>query len=123
MPAQPAATSTTPRAEITGGLRQLADYLDAHPEIPVSDYGWELLGHPDRSTDAAERAAVDQVAAHLRVPVRDNTARGGHYIAEKTFGRITYQYIHIPARCRAIHQAWSSYADAVTPDDHTPEAA
>lgn len=115
------------RAQVIDGLRRLADYLDQHPDIPVNEYGWDLSDYTTRGTDAGERAAVDQVAASLGVPVRDDTGDGGHYVAARTFGRITYQFVHIPARRRAAHQAWVSYADAVTPDDapatDTPEAA
>lgn len=115
------------RAQVIDGLRQLADYLDAHPDVPVNEYGWDLNDYTNHGTDTDERAAVDQVAAALGVPVRNDTRRGGHYIAARTFGRITYQFVHIPARHRAEHQAWASYANAVTPNDtptaDSPEAA
>jgi len=74
-----------------------------------------------RDSDAAGRAEVDRFAALLGVTPADDTASGGHYIAAKTFGRITYQYVHIPA-CRAVHEAWASYSSSVIPDDN-PEAA
>jgi hypothetical protein len=117
------AARTDARAQITSGLRALADYLDAHPDVPVNEYGWTLNDFPPRDDDAAGRAAVTRVAASLGVTPDDDTARSGHYIAARTFGRITYQYIHISARRRAIHDAWSSYSSSVTPADDTPEAA
>jgi hypothetical protein len=110
------------RTQIITGLRQLADYLDTHPDIPVNEYGWTLMTFARRDDDAAGQAEVDQVAAILGAQVRDNTANGGHYTAARTFERITYEFIHVTTRSRALHRAHMSYADAVTPDD-TPEAA
>ena len=78
-------------------------------------------------TDAAGRAEVGQIAAVLGVQARDDTADGGHITAARTFGRITYQFVHVTARRRAAHSALMSYANAVTPDQDTgtgsPEAA
>lgn len=110
------------RTQTITGLRQLADYLDQHPDIPVAPYGWSLLTFARHDDDAARQAEVDQVADILGAQVHDDTANGGHYTAARTFGRITYEFIHVTARSRALHRAHMSYADAVTPDD-TPEAA
>lgn len=127
MTAQDIPADLLARAQVIDGLRQLADYLDTHPDVPVNEYGYDLNGYTTRSTDTTERAAVDQVAAALDVPVDDETRDGGHYIAARTFGRITYRFIHVPARRRAEHQAWASYSTSVTPDDtptaNSPEAA
>jgi hypothetical protein len=104
------------RTQIITGLRQLADYLDANPDIPVNEYGWTLMTFARRDDDTAGRAEVDQVAKGLTVPVSDDTG-GGHYTAARTFGRITYEFIHVTQRSRAEHRALMSYADSVTPDD------
>src|ERR1700728_1099586 len=105
------------RTQIVNGLRQLANYLDTHPDVPVNEFGWDLLSCTRETTDAAGMAEVDRIAAILGVQVRDDTPEGGHYTAAKTFGRITYEAIHVTTRRRAAHQALMSYADAVTPDD------
>jgi hypothetical protein len=117
-------TDHTPadRAQLITGLRQLADYLDTHPTIPLSRRVWELLSFPDCDGDQAQRAAVDHVAATLGRTACDDTADGGHYTVARTFGPVTYKFVHIPARRRALHQAHMSYADAITPDQ-TPEDA
>ena len=102
------------RAQTIAGLRTLADFLEANPAVPVYEYGWEVTVHAE-GTDAQEVAEVDRVAALLGVtPVR---SPGGHYIASKVFGRITYRIVHIPARRMAAHNALMSYApvfDAAT---------
>jgi hypothetical protein len=121
---------TTPHADDTArarglaGLRQLADYLDAHPDIPVPEHGWDLLAFArDKADDTVGRAETDHVAALLGVQVRDDTPTGGHYTAARSFGPVRYEFIHIPARQRALYYAHMSYADSVTPNDPTPEAA
>ncbi len=105
------------RADITAGLRQIADYLDAHPDLPAAPYGWDLLVATHGDTDTEAAAEVDRIAAILGVPVDDQTRDGGHYTANKTFGPITYRAFHITARSKAAHRAHMTYADAVTPED------
>jgi hypothetical protein len=110
--------STPERAKVTEGLRQLADYLDANPGVPVSEYTHcDLLAFTSHDySDAASRAEVDRIAALLGAPVRDETGRGGHYKATRSFGPISYSMIHIPAEHRAAHAALMSYSGCVTPD-------
>jgi len=115
------------RAQVITGLRQLADYLDSHSDVPVSEFGWDLLICAREETDAAGMAEVDRIAAVLGVQVSDCTADGGHYMAIKTFGRITYEAVYIPTRRRAAHRALMSYADCFGTDDthgdDSPQAA
>jgi hypothetical protein len=107
--------SVPARARVTDGLRQAADYLDQHPDVPVSEHGWTLLSFPAPGDDDAGRAEVDRVAAVLGVTHVDDTADGGHYRAVRTFGPVTYKIVHIPARQQAAHRALMSYSGAVTP--------
>jgi hypothetical protein len=113
-------------AETITGLRDLADFLATHPGIPVASCGWTILAftrHDDAPDDTDGFAEVDRIADLLSVPANDDTATGGHYTATRTFGRITYEFVHITARSRALHAAHMSYAANVTPHDDTPEAA
>jgi len=107
------------RADIISGLRQLADYLEDHPDIPVNEFGWQLGVYPPSDTETDRRAEVDRIAAILAVPVDDKTEARGHYMVGRRFGRITYEAVCVPDRRRAAHIALMSYADAVTPDDST----
>lgn len=112
------------RTEAINGLRQLADFLDAHPDVPVADHSWTLHAFPrDAEDDATEQAEVDHVAVILGVTVRDDTANGGHYLAARTFGRVTYEFVHIPDHTRAAHhERVTGTADSASLND-TPEAA
>ncbi|GAA4484442.1 hypothetical protein GCM10023191_007610 [Actinoallomurus oryzae] len=105
----------THRTEFIVGLQALADYLDTNPAVPVPEFSIEVLVHA-RGTDEVASAEVDRVAALLGVAVRDDTARGGHYKAIRTFGPVEYRCLAIPAAVMAVHRAGQSYAESVVPD-------
>ncbi|MEV5747938.1 hypothetical protein AB0L00_08970 [Actinoallomurus sp. NPDC052308] len=98
------------RHQTIKGLRALADFLEANPAVPVNTYGWEVSYHP-HGTDAQKAAEVDRIAALLDAVPVDERGDGGHYTVAKTFGRITYKVVHVPARRMAAHEALMSYAD------------
>ena len=120
------AAEPSARAQVISGLREAADYLDQHPGVPVSEHGWTLLSFPGRASDDAGHAAVDEVAAMLGVTVKDDTPGGGHYRAVKSFGPVTYEFVHVSsgyqAAYQAAYQAVMSYSGAVTPAG-LPDAA
>ena len=107
------------RAQVTAGLRDLADYLDNHPDIPVPEYGWELSVYP-RGNDAEEHAEVDRIAQVLEVETY-TLAEGARHLAARSFGRITYRAVAIPGADMAAHRAAMSYYRSVRPDD--PDAS
>jgi hypothetical protein len=71
--------------------------------------GWTLHMFPEADGDDAGLAAVDQVAVVLGVTVRDDTARGGHYRARRSFGLVAYEFVHVPDAYRAASAARQSY--------------
>jgi len=108
------------RTQIINGLRDLADFLAAHPDVPVRPFGYALTTFPERrDADGQQRAEVDRVAAILhphggkRI---DDTGTDGHDRALITFGRITYELVHIPQRRRERHAAQTSYERNITLD-------
>ena len=84
------------RAQVIAGLRQLAAYLEQHPDMPVCPFGWDLNVYPRQPTEAQNRAEVDRIAAILGVTPADQISAGGHYAAARTFGRVTYQVTYRP---------------------------
>lgn len=113
------------RHQTIAGLRALADFLEATPDVPVAEYGREYTLYTRDCHDTCGRAEVDRIAALLGVPVTDDTDRDGHYTAERAFGRIVYRIVHIPARRTAEYEARNSYRDNITLDptpdtDHHP---
>jgi len=90
-------TYSTPieRAELIGGLRALADYLEANPEVPAPIYT-DMLTFPPHGEWAEVRAEIDAVAAHLGVTAHESY--GGHYVASRFFGPVEYRAVAIPRR-------------------------
>ncbi|MEV0664892.1 hypothetical protein ACIBI3_33020 [Actinomadura luteofluorescens] len=103
------------RHQTITGLRALADFLEANPAVPVDEYGQHFHVFIRLSEDAST-ALVDQTAALMGVEVTDDRQRGGHYFAERTFGRITYSIVHIPERHRRESHARRSYDSNIVPD-------
>jgi hypothetical protein len=121
-------TSSTPlvipddlfaRHQTISGLRALADFLETNPAVPVREYGFDLSVYTsDRHSDACQRTEIGRIAALLNATPIDRTATGGHLTVFKTFGRITYQAVHIPSRAWAAHKARTSYEPNLRATDH-----
>ena len=99
------------------GLRALADFLEANLGVPVDEYGEYYTFYTRDCDDASAVTLVDHTAALLGVEVTDRRAVGGHYVAQRRFGRITYSIIHIPERRRREHDAELSYRNNIRPDN------
>jgi hypothetical protein len=85
-------------------LRELADYLDRNPAIPVPKTGETVTVHAS-SADYGGRAQVDHIANLLDTDIHDETARGGHYWAVRQFGPIGYEIVAIgetPTCCQSL---------------------
>lgn len=80
------------RTRFVNGLRELADFLQSRPEIPVPEAGDTITVFAD-GTIAEKFAQVDYAGRLLEVPVADDTARGGHLYAERHFGPVTYGFM------------------------------
>lgn len=89
------------RAAWVAGLRELADFLEGHPDVPVpSAYFNQVIDEfPDGDTDAERRTGVDRAAEAMGVSAAET--RGGHYKASVHFGPLGYQVVAIPAERRA----------------------
>ena len=104
------------RRRFIRALRELADYLDRHPAIPVPEHGATILLHAATADDGG-RAQVNRIAELLDADVCDETARGGHYWAVRNFGPIGYEVVAITAAYQATSPRRSSYRGCVTPPD------
>lgn len=102
------------RPRLIAGLRALAAFLEAHPEVPAP-HGAEISVFT-RGTDDAMRAEVDRIAALAGSQINAEDLSRGHYRTEKDFGPVSYSAIAILKAARARHNALMSYSDAVIPD-------
>jgi hypothetical protein len=93
----PDTTSTTDlqaRAAVTAGLHDLAEFLDAHPTLPVPQFSISagLTVYP-AGTQEDKRAEVDRIADVLQV----STEEYGIYQAERRFGGpVAYRAVAVP---------------------------
>lgn len=102
------------RQAVIDGLRELADFLTEHPDVPVSGNDW-ITYYPS-GTDEEERAEVDQVAAILGATA-GLAGSPDHYVALREFsGGITYKVIAITADHMRRHAAAQTYSGAVEPE-------
>lgn len=87
------------RARLITGLRDLAEFLDQNPQVPVPRYT-DLLVFPPRSTDAEMFAEVDVIAEQICATASQNDTPDGHYIASRDFGPVQYRAVAIPQAAR-----------------------
>src|SRR5580704_2895370 len=82
------------RAAVTAGLRALAEFLDAHPTLPVPRFSpfAGLTVYP-AGTQEDKRAEIDRIAGVLQV----STEEYGIYQAERRFGGlVAYRAVAVP---------------------------
>jgi len=106
------------RQALISGLRELAEFLDSHPAVPVPRYGTEIYLSA-ASTDDGGCAQVAQFARQLGIPVPEGISYSGHYEAVRSFGPVGYRMLAISTAAMAQHYAWASYSGSVTPDTWT----
>lgn len=106
-------TDPTRRKEYIDGLRQLADYLDANPGVPVPGYGTTIMLVASDAEDGGI-AEIVALAVELAAPFAETD---GVYRTQRQFGPITYKGFANSAASLADYSAQASYYGCVTPDD------
>lgn len=110
------------RAALIAGLRDLADFIEANPAVPVPSYVSARISIPAPGADDDEkRAFVDSAAAALGTTAA-YAAPSGHYTTGRTFGPVGFEVFMIPAAAHARHDALDSYRHSIRLDD-APVAA
>ncbi|MFF3517838.1 hypothetical protein ACWEQN_15110 [Streptomyces sp. NPDC004129] len=81
------------RAAFLAGLRELADFLAANPDVVVPRHASVavLIDAPD---SAGRREGVESLAAPLGVPAED--IGRGYFDARRDFGPISYVVVAVP---------------------------
>ncbi len=102
---------TDKRSLFIAGLRDLATYLESHPDVPAP-LNLDAMVFPDRDSDSAMCAEIERIAKIIGASVTDD----GHYRASRSFGPVTYSVVAILAEARARHDALLSYDGSVIPD-------
>jgi hypothetical protein len=87
------------RGRLTAGLRELADFLDQNPEVPVP-WQADVIVVPAEGTDAEMFAEIDAIAAQIGTTASDADSPRGHYSAVRDFGPVQYRAVAIPHSAR-----------------------
>lgn len=101
------------RIGVIQGLRELADHLAQHPDLPVPLIT-QISYYPEGDTDAEQEAEIDAIAEALN-RTADYSA-GGHYIVFRRFCSVEYRAIAIPDRAMREYLARNSYRDSIRID-------
>ncbi|WP_433245878.1 hypothetical protein ACQPYK_44245 [Streptosporangium sp. CA-135522] len=108
------------RAALINGLRDLAAFLEANPDVPAPCF--PRIHYFAEGTDSEMRAEIDGIAALLGTEIDPGDLGYGHYRTGLNFGPVEYTAVGILARARARHDADVSYTGCVAPDPITPDA-
>ena len=87
------------RTRLIAGLRDLADFLDQNPGVPVP-WGTDVLVFPAEASDAEMFAEIDTIAELIGSTASDADSPRGHYSAVRNFGPVQYRAIAIPHTAR-----------------------
>jgi len=89
------------RAAWVAGLRDLADFLAAHPDVPVPPayHSCTLHVFPEGDSDDDRRAETDRAAGVLGTAAAETG--GGHYKATRSFGPVEFALVVIPRKALA----------------------
>ncbi|WP_062440054.1 hypothetical protein [Herbidospora daliensis] len=98
---------------LIAGLRDLADFLDANPGVPVPSTEIAITVYPPRADDEEMRAVVDTMAAGLGTEIKPSDLSHGHYSTCRSFGPVLYGAVAIMRQARERYAAQSSYEDNV----------
>ncbi|WP_433475006.1 hypothetical protein ACQPZP_41090 [Spirillospora sp. CA-142024] len=102
------------RPRLIAGLRALAAFLEAHPEVPAP-HSTELMVFAQGS-DRAQQTEIHRIAALVGAEVFTPDPYSRHYRAMRDFGPVTYSAIAIPNAVHARHNALMTYDGAVIAD-------
>ncbi len=106
-------TAPASRPEFTGGLRQLADFLDANPRIPVPGIETKII----LAVNDAEDGGITEIVGlsiELAAPFAESN---GFYRTARKFGPVIYVGVSQSRASLAQFRAYSSYYGCVSPDD------
>lgn len=102
------------RARIIGDMRALADFLQAHPELPISPHtSVDVTYFPLTDDEAKALGEVAEAGARLgRIPAWE----GRHYLVEYACGAGRYRVVAIPERVAVSYRAWLAATGHTRPD-------
>ena len=87
------------RAALIAGLRELAEFLDRHPQVPAPRRT-DLLVFPPAGSDAEMFAEIDVIAGQIGVTASDADSPPATTARSASFGPSQYRAVAIPHSAR-----------------------
>jgi hypothetical protein len=87
--------NATERQALISGLRELADFLESNPDVPVPACT-DILVFPPCASDAGKRREVDVIASLIGSGTKTFSSYR-HYQTSRRFGPVEYRAVAIPA--------------------------
>jgi hypothetical protein len=87
------------RADLITGLRDLANFLDRNPAVPVPRRT-DVLVFPPLGGDAEMFAEIDKIAGQIGATASGADSPADHYVAVRDFGPVQYRAVAIPHSAR-----------------------
>jgi hypothetical protein len=87
------------RRRLIAGLRDLAEFLDQHPQVPAPA-GADVMVFPPDGSDADMFAEIDAIAGQIGAAASGVGSPSGHYSAVRSFGPVEYRAVAIPLSAR-----------------------
>lgn len=109
IPDAPDATPVTRHEQIAAGLRELADFIQTHPDLPIPDYPAVTCAIGSETDDESGLAQVTAAAAILGTEVSSRST-------VRYFGPVEYRVSHATRDRMARYNAAHSYEGAVQPE-------
>jgi hypothetical protein len=88
-------------AGLIAGLRELADWYEQHPDVPLPLYPSFI--HCVHSDD--DQAGTAELAAVAEALAVEQSTHGGHPAAERVFGAVEFRVYYVPRVDAAEYQA------------------
>lgn len=108
-------THTPDRLAYINSLRNLADFLDTNPDIPIPDVTLTANYYP-HGTDEEICDQVNRVARLLSADIDTHGLAFGHISTGIAFGLAEYKAVGLLSSTRAHRAARHSHADSITHD-------
>lgn len=81
------------RDSFIAGLRDLAEFLESHPDVPAPSATACIHVFPPAGNNEERRAEIDVIAS--RIDTQAFMFGPGHYVASRYFGQIEYRAVAI----------------------------
>ncbi|MCG5215450.1 hypothetical protein [Streptosporangium sp. KLBMP 9127] len=93
---------TERRTAFISGLRELAAFMEANPEVPAPADPTIITYFPSQKTDSGFRAEIDRIATLCGTTIDPRLLPLGHYTTVQRFGPIHFEATAVLTTTRGL---------------------